>query len=77
MPLIAEDAEGGVGSGDNQCFLENNCSREQLFSRTVVRERVGLSGYCRNPTITRKCLDNFVTLRIRYLFSTVMCPQNP
>ena len=26
--------------------LENNCSREQLFSRTVVREWVGLSGYC-------------------------------
>ena len=20
MPLISEDAEGGVGSGDNQCF---------------------------------------------------------
>ena len=43
MPLIAEDAEGGVGSGDNQCFLENNCSREQLFSRTTVHENN--SGY--------------------------------
>ena len=37
MPLIAEDAEGGVGSGDNQCFPS---LRELVEGRVWDADRV-------------------------------------
>ena len=47
----------------------NNCSREQLFSRTVVRERVGLSRYC--PVYIMCLTLNFLKLTTRtVLFGT-------
>ena len=50
--------------------LVNNCSREQLFTRTAVRERVGLSRYCHIIYKIRSTLCDvlgFVVSQVQYL----------